>query len=1542
MDNSFYDLLASEARLASFFAIAKGDVPDEHWFRLGRQLTTTTRGRALISWSASMFEYLMPLLVMRRYEGTLLDQTYDSVVHRQIEYGQQRKSPWGVSEAGYHARDLNFNYQYGPFGIPGLGLKRGLRDELVISPYSTMLAAMVLPQESLNNLKVMEGMNVLGRYGFHESIDYTVERVQKNKQFIILKSYMAHHQGMCLISINNILNKFIMQRRFHSDPRIKAVQLLLQERIPAITPIVKPRAEETHVENFARLSESNNSRIYTDPSLSTPRTQILSNGNYSVMMTTAGSGFGKCEDLMVNRWREDTTQDNWGQFIYLQNMSTLKTWSVGLQPTLINAKSYEAQFSEDKVELIREDDRILTHTEIIVSSEDNVEMRQVSISNNSNMTVEIEVTSYLEVVLARAKDDQAHPAFSNLFIQTEYYPETNSLLAHRRLRSKDETEVWCLHLLTLEAESIGPTQFETDRSRFLGRGRSVRNPIVMTNEIPLSNSVGAVLDPIFSLRQRVRIKPHQVARLTFSTGLVHSKVEALRLCQKYHDANIFLRQINLGWIKAKIQLRHMNISIDQAQNFQRLGGRILYLAHYLRPQTQEVLNNKKNQSALWSYGISGDFPIILTRIKDEKDIELIRELLRGHEYLRLKGLRTDLLIINEHATSYMQNLQDELMRQILISGSHALMDKPGGIYIRRADLISPEDLVLMKTVSRLRIVANKGNLSSQLRRRPVEADPPIRFITTTQKKDYPRLAISAPKLKFFNGFGGFTTDGKEYVIILKDEQWTPAPWINVVANKNDFGFIVSESGQGYTWSINSRENRISPWSNDSVSDPVSEAIYIRDEESGVIWSPTPLPIRDSNTYHIRHGQGFSEFKHNCHGISQTLTLFVPLEDSVKIMRLKLKNLSETTRKLSITSYVDWVLGFSRTQTTQTVITRWNEEVKTIFSRNSYNNEFSSRIAFLSHSESVSSFTCDRKEFIGRNRSMANPAALSRKHLAGKNGGGLDPCGAIQSLITLGAGEEKEIIILLGQGESDEAAEALVLKYRDQKTVSDKLEEVLSYWDKILSTITIKTPDESMDMLVNRWLLYQTLACRIWARSAFYQSGGAFGYRDQLQDVMAMVYSHPEITRSQIILAASRQFPEGDVQHWWHPPTGRGVRTRFSDDLLWLPFVVSFYVEVTGDTSILEELVPFIETPVLTDDHDEAYTQPHCSDESISVFEHCLRAIDRSLKVGVHGLPLMGSGDWNDGMSRVGNKGQGESVWMAWFFIKTLKGFIPLCEGKNIQTRVEIYRDHIDKLKDALETEAWDGEWYLRAYFDNGEKMGSKSNVECKIDSIVQSWSIISGQGNPERSRIAMAAVNNQLINRDERIIKLFTPPFDHSMQDPGYIKGYVPGVRENGGQYTHAAIWTIMAYAEMNNGAMASELFKLINPINRSASLTGAQKYKVEPYVIAADVYSVTPNVGRGGWTWYTGSASWMYRVAIECILGFKVRNSKLSMKPQIPKEWEEFQINYHKGNVLLDITVFNNQMVAFVEVDGKRIVGDEIELRQDGVLHKAVIHLRR
>ena len=1543
-DESFYDLLASEARLASFIAIATGDVPQEHWFRLGRQLTSGNGRQALISWSATMFEYLMPLLIMRNYDRTLLAETYRTVVARQIAYGHEHAVPWGVSESAYSARDLDLTYQYAPFGVPGMGLKRGLSENLVVAPYATLLAAMLEPHAGIQNLVRLEQEGALAGFGFYEAVDYTPDRLPPNQKMVLVRAFMTHHQGMSLVALDNVLHDYVMQNRFHSDALVQANELLLQERVPRGVPAGHPRAEEVISSKTARTPPSPfTTRRYSTADLLSPRVQLLSNGNYSTVVTTAGAGYSRCGSLAVTRWHEDATCDNWGCFFYLRDVGSGAVWSAGYQPTLRQPQFYDCSFSEHKVDIWRRDVGTLTHTEVFISPGDNAELRSISITNQSSRMREIEVTSYAEIVLAPPASDAAHPAFSNLFVETEFMVAENALLAHRRPRSEKEDATWGVHTVVTEGEVVGVVQYDTDRSRFVGRGHSVSDPSAINEGRPLSNSFGAVLDPIFSLRQRVRLRPNETARICFATAVAHSREEALSLADKYHNLGTFEREARLAWTKSQVEMRHLEVDLEEAQLFQRLAGLVCYLDQSLRPRPHVLALNSKTQAGLWPYGISGDLPIILVRISDERDLRIVKQILRGHGYLRSKGLSVDLVILNDHSASYVQSLQDELLELVRRSGAQHLVDLPGGVFIRRSDIMPEADRILLHTVARVCIVTDRGSLEEHLSRPAIERKLPAPF--TPSRPSYADLEPTVPgdNLTFFNGVGGFGKNGREYVTILGEGQWTPAPWLNVIAN-SEFGFQVSESGASCSWSVNSHENRLTPWSNDAVSDRSGEVILLRDEDTGAIWTPTPLPIRETNPYVIRHGQGYTTFEHTSHGIAQELLMFVPTDASVKIAQLRLHNKTDRKRHLSVTSYSELVLGTERSSSAPFITTEVDQTTGAILARNPYNNEFAHRVAFVEMSESECTVTCDRKEFLGRNGSTARPAALRRTGLSGAIGAGLDPCIALQTVLELGPGEQREIVILLGQAETLAEARLVVSRYRKITAVREAFEKVISHWNELLGAIEVRTPDAAMDIMMNRWLVYQTLSCRVWARSAFYQSGGAYGFRDQLQDVMALVYTKPEIAREHILRAAGRQFSQGDVQHWWHPPTGRGVRTRFSDDPLWLPYVTIFYINATGDLSVLDQDVRFLEALALAPEEAEAYSLPSISPRSATLFEHCARALDRSLAVGRHGLPLMGTGDWNDGMNRVGYKGEGESVWLGWFLYKTLGEFLEFCDALGETDRARSYREHMSMLKAILEQEGWDGDWYVRAFFDDGTPLGSARNEECRIDAIAQSWGIISGAADLQRGKRAMAAVEQHLILRDEGLVLLLAPPFDKSVVEPGYIKGYVPGVRENGGQYTHAAIWTLIAYAMLGDGDRAGELFALLNPINHAATRAGLHRYKVEPYVVAADIYAAAQHSGRGGWTWYTGAAAWMYRAGLESMLGFKLRRDRLTVEPCIPRSWPGYEVTYRRGETLYHIKVENPHGVSVgvvsVELDGALLPLNEIPLQRDGTAHEIRIVL--
>ena len=1547
LDSDCYDLLASEACLTSFVAIAKGDVPVSHWFRLGRALTPTDHGSALISWSGSMFEYLMPALVLDPPPDSLFEQTQRFVVRRQVRYGRERGVPWGVSESAYNVFDLERTYQYSSFGVPGLGLKRGLSMDVVIAPYATGLAAMIDPTEAVRNFARLAADGGSGRYGFYEALDYTPARVPDGQRAAVVSAYMAHHQGMLLVALANVLDGDRMRARFSGEPMVRATDLLLQERTPRNVAVARPRAEEVRSAAAVRDSSPLRVRRFQSPHDPTPRTHVLSNGNYAVMMTAAGSGYSRWRDLAITRWREDVTRDHFGTYVFIRDVDSGDVWSAGYQPSSVEPSSYEVAYSEERVEIVRRDGAITTTLDVVVSGEDDAEVRRVSLANLGTRVRRLEVTSYAEIVLAPPAADAAHPAFSNLFVETEFVPELGTLLATRRKRAPDERQVWAAHVVGVEGETVGEIEFETDRARFLGRGRSTRTPMSVIDGLPLSNTAGSVLDPIVSLRRAVRLTPGSTVRLSFSTLIAPTREQALDLADNYRDAAAFERARTLAWTQAQVQFHHLRIDADEAHLFQRLANRILYSDPTLRPAADVLARNRLGQASLWPYGISGDLPIVLVRVDEPEDRDIVRQCVRAQQYWRSKGIAADLVILNEKISSYTQELQAAL--EEFVRGSEA----GGAVHILRGDRLLPADRLLLQTAARVVLLSRHGTLAEQVTRAPqpkVATSPPADRRAERPQAEPPP---SEPELEFFNGLGGFADDGREYVTVLGEGQWTPAPWINVIANPR-FGFQVSESGAGYTWAGNSRENQLTPWSNDTVVDPPSEILYVRDEGTGDVWGPTVLPIREEAwPYKAIHGPGYSRFLHVSHGIALDLLQLVPLEDPVKISRLIIENRSTKARRLSVTAYAEWVLGFSRSACAPFVVTEIDPVTGAMLARNPWRSDFANHVAFADLAGRQTAFTADRTEFLGRNGSLDNPAALqSATPLSGAVGARMDPCACLQTTIALSPGERTEIVFLLGETATPEEARELIGRYR-ATDVDAVLGAVKSRWDDTLGALQVSTPDRSLDVLVNRWLLYQTLACRLWARAGFYQAGGAYGFRDQLQDAMALVVAEPSHLRAQLLRAAARQFGEGDVQHWWHPPSGRGVRTRISDDLVWLPFALTHYVDVTGDRAVLDVTVPFLEGPRLAEGEHDSYFLPSVSSESATLFEHCARALDRSLGVGSHGLPLMGGGDWNDGMNRVGHEGKGESVWLGWFLHATLTDFARVATARGEHERATRWREHVAALKAALEREAWDGDWYRRAFFDDGTPLGSASNVECRIDSIAQSWGVISGAADPERGARAMAAVEEHLVRRQDGLVLLFTPPFERSLPDPGYIKGYLPGVRENGGQYTHGAIWAVLAFAALGEGDKAAELFSILNPINHGRTRSGIHRYKVEPYVMAADVYAEPPHVGRGGWTWYTGSAGWMYRAAVESILGLRLRGTTLFIDPCIPRAWPRYQMTLRHRSACYEINVENphgvTRGISRVDVDGQALAeqdadstprGAELALVDDGATHTVRIVL--
>ena len=1560
-DAGYYDLLASEVRLAVFVAIAQSQLPQRSWFALGRQSAALAGGGAvLLSWSGSMFEYLMPMLVMPIYGNTLLAEAMRGAVRRQIQYGRQRGVPWGMSESGYHFTDAHLNYQYRAFGVPGLGLQRGLAEDLVVAPYATVMALMVDPPAALQNLRRLAGEGAAaGPFGFYEAVDYTATRLRPGETRAIVRSYMAHHQGMSLLALAQVLLDAPMQRRFAAEARLRATLLLLQERIPRGIALHRqaPQGQEDRGSSDAAATPL---RIVTAPDTPLPEVQLLSNGRYHVMLTAAGGGTSRWKDIALTRWHEDGTTDSSGSFCYLRDMDTGAFWSATHQPTGWQPEHAETILTEGRAEFRSRGRGIEAYTEVVVSPEDDIELRRLRLTNLGRTRRTIEVTSYTEPVLATAASDAQHPAFSKLFLQTEIVTDPPALLCTRRPRSAQDASPSMFHLVAVHGAAAGEASHESDRARFIGRGRSLRAPAALVAPQPLSGSSGAVLDPVLATRRVVTLEPEESAVVDLVWGAGDTREACLALARKYTDRRLADRVFELAWTHSQVSLRQLNASEAEAQLYARLANSVVYADAALRAQPAVLLRNRRAQSGLWGYAISGDLPIVLLQVSDAANIALVHQLVQAHAWWRLKGLQVDLVIWNEERDVYRQHLQEQILGLIAGSIESHEVDRPGGIFVRQAEHIAVEDRVLLQAVARVVLSDRLGTLADQVGRKRVPQRQVMPLATTRAPAAAPsRGAPPRPPLVFDNGLGGFAAHGREYVIAAPAGQRPPAPWVNVIANPR-FGTVVSDGGSSYTWCENAHELRLTPWNNDAVTDDCGEILYLRDEETGQVWNPTSLPLADfadgpdpAAAYVTRHGFGYSEFAHDANGIHSELTVFVATDAAVKFSRLVLRNDGERSCQLSVTCYVEWVLGDMRSRTASHIQTEVAADSGAVLARNRYSNQYGDWVAFLDvdeHDRLAGTMTCDRAEFIGRNGSLREPAALGRAHLSGRSGVALDPCAALQVPVRLAPGESREVTFRLGMGRSLDEVQELVRRFRGRAAVQQALADVHAHWKHLLGAVQVRTPDAALDLLANGWLVYQTLGCRIMARSGHYQSGGAFGFRDQLQDAMALVHARPQVLREQIVRCAGRQFPEGDVQHWWHPPWGHGVRTHISDDYLWLPLALCRYVEATNDTGVLDESVAFLEGRPLAPEQESWYDLPARSARSAGVYAHAALALEHGLRFGARGLPLMGGGDWNDGMNRVGHGGRGESVWLGFFLCEVLRQFAPLARRRGDEALAQRCDTERRALRERLESAAWDGEWYGRAWFDDGAPLGSRDSSECRIDAIAQSWSVLDGHTDTPRTRQAMASLATRLVRPEAMLVQLLDPPFDRKGPDPGYIAGYLPGVRENGGQYTHAAVWAAMAFAALGDARRAWEVMDIINPLNHGRTPREVATYQVEPYVVAADVYSMAPHTGRGGWSWYTGSAGWMYRLVLESLLGLRLRvtdaGAWLAIAPCVPAHWQAFHVDYRFRATTFAIEVLladEAGAAQTIEMDGGGPqAGDALALVDDGKAHTVRVRTGR
>lgn len=1560
LDSDVHDLLASKARLASFIGIARGQLPQEHWFALGRQLGIVDGELVLLSRSGALAAYLAPLLLMPTWRNTLLDRSCHAAVRIQMDHARRHDIPWGMSDSSYHAVDGALHYAYGAFGVPRMGLRRGRGDELVVAPYANMLALMVEPEAACANLERLAQLGCLGEYGFHDAIDHTAAHLPRGRRHAVVRTFMARHQGMGLLALSYLLHDKPMQARFAADPQCRAASLLLQERVP------KSGAFETQAADAgAPRSVPLPARVLTRPGAAQPEVQLLSNGRYHVMVTGDGGGYSRWGELALTRWSGDAAGFDGGLACYLRDVDSGAVWSSAWQPDIADPEAYEALFLEERVALRRRDHGIELATEIVVSPDDDVELRRVRIRNVSGRPRSIELTSHADVVLAPPALDNAHPAFSKLFVHSEILAAHDAILCTRRPQEQGGAAPWLLHLMTVQGADAGAASFETSRAHFIGRGHGQALPAALRQAGPLGGHDGAVLDPAIAIRRVLALAPGAEATVDLVLGAAGSRASALDLIERYRDQGRTDRLPDLAWIHGQALLRRLDAGAADAQSYARLAASLLYPQRALRADPALIAGNRRGQSSqsgLRAHGLSGEYPLVLGSIGNPANLGFVRQLVRAHAWWRTKGLRADLAIWIAGSDDALHDGVRNLVASLVETQAIAC---PGGVYVFSGDAVPPEDLAAMQALASVVLLDDRGSLQDQLRRAAAgkSAPPPLLHIDTPPDAWTVRAPPAAPpQLVLDNGIGGFSLDGREYVIRTGPGRPTPAPWSNVLANPY-FGAVVSESGVAHTWSGNAQGFRLTPWHNDPVRDTGGEAFYLRDEHSGVSWSATGAPHPSGGDYLTRHGFGYSVFEHTAQGIHSELTSFVPLDAPLKYTVLRVRNDSSLPRRLSATGYVEWVLGEQRAASSMHVVTGRDAASGALFARSAYDGDVAGATAFFHVDAAHAAFTCDRMEFIGRGRSLAQPAALARTGLSGAAGAALDPCAALQVAFDLQPGEQKELVFMLGAASNADTdtdgagVSGLVHRHRGAQAAGAAFDKLRAWWDETLGAVRIATPDPALDVLANGWLLYQTIACRLWARASHYQSGGAQGFREGLQDAMALVHTRPQLLRAQLLQCAAHQFVEGDVQHWWHPPGKRGARTRCADDHLWLPLAACRYIAASGDMAVLDEPLPWLKDRALRDGEEAYVGEPGEADRHGDLYEHCVRAIRHGLRFGAHGLPLMGSGDCNEAMDRVGIEGEGESVWLGFFMAEVLERFAELAERRADFGFATTCRAAGQVLAARLEEHGWNGEWYRRAFFDDGTVLGEPDGAACRIDAMVQSWSVLSGVADPARAAGAMAACAEQLVRPGHRLVRLLDPPFarsdadheaDHEANheadrgpDPGTVAAYPPGVRENGGQCTQAGVWVAMAFARMGQGERAWELLDLLNPLKHAATRDDAQRYGLEPYVLADDVCTAAPHIGRGGWSWYTGAAGWMYRLIVESLLGVERRGERLVLAPQLPCGWPGFRMEYRYRSTLYEIEVRLAEAGALL-VDGRALEGNALDLADDGQRHRVELLVPR
>ncbi|MDZ7789945.1 MAG: glucoamylase family protein [Xanthomonadales bacterium] len=1544
LDSGCYDLLASEARLTSLLGIARGQVPMRHWLHLGRPFRRYGGRRLLMSWGATLFEYLMPRIYCPTPITGLLETASVNAIDLHRDFAEAHGGiPWGVSESAYYQLNEERHYAYRSFGVPGLGFRRDLGERLVVAPYASVMALPYRPAAVIDNLKKLSKIHAIGLFGCYEAVDFGRRASDKPRRARVVRAWMSHHQGMILAAIDNYLNDDIMARRFMNDPHMAGVSMLLHERLPRTSPELAIRAR-LQPERTLAVAASPTEWTVDVRQASSACYCLLSNGHFSTIVDAWGGGGSWWQGIAIDRWQPDLTTRRHGSRVYVVEPDEGRVFTIAADAAFPEeAGETQVVQAPHRVEFRRRHHDLLCRLDVAIAGQHDVEARRLVINNESGSSRRLVIASFAELAMAPARDFERHPAFARLFVESECLPADRTLIFRRRPRSDEEMSLYVGHALITPVGQSTRFGWETDRARFIGRGGSLRRPAGLSSGIEgLSGTTGAVINPSSTAALEVSIEPYGRLEIGFLTAAARTREELLGALEHYRSPSRINWLFEQARMQSALELHHLQMPPDEAPFAMQLMSAMLEP----QPEWRQTAERPEEalQSLLWSRGISGDWPIITGLVRDRGHLEQIERLVRAHTLVSGRQLRSDLLLIDEMAGGYEQTGRDRLQELVESVRSRTQRVLFGQVTVIPGRELSADQRRALLAAASVVLDLDRPDLVGQLRPPQSQRLPPLVPSRSDRDADeVSRPLVRPDDLLCDNGIGGFSPDGREYVMHLEPGQHTPAPWSNVLSNPA-FGTLVTESGSSFTWAGNSSEYRLTAWPDDPVTDPSGEVIYLRDEESGRVWTPTPAPRPAPGACQVRHGLGYSRFVRSDGGLEQSLDVHVDAGDPVKICRLALTNRCDWTRRITATCYLEWVLGNRRGDTALHLDCDLDLERHALLASNPYDRFAGRGHAFVASDLPVHGFTTDRSEFLGQGGSLDRPAAMWRIGLSGSLAAGSDPCAALQVHLDLPPGETRVVQFVIGHGATREAALALAGRYIEPGQGELSRGRTVQRWQRLLSQVEIETPDKSFDLLYNHWLPYQAITARLWGRTGYYQSSGGFGFRDQLQDVMAMTWLAPKEARAHILRAASRQFPQGDVLHWWHESPLRGVRTRCSDDLLWLPFVTAHYIEATGDTGILDEPVAWLDGAPLGAAEAERYAEYGQSERTASLLEHCCRAIDRASTVGPHGLPVIGSGDWNDGFNRVSTTGRGESVWLAWFLVSVLEGFAPMCELRGESESATQYRQLAQLLIGRIEKHAWDGRWYLRAWFDNGLALGSEESEECRIDLIAQAWSALGPKRLPERSATAMAAALEQLVDDKARLILLLRPPFNRIQHDPGYIRGYPPGIRENGAQYTHAATWAIWAAARLGWSEQVERLLDILDPVKRSASEETARHYRLEPYVLAGDIYSQGENLGRGGWSWYSGAAAWAWRGAVEAVFGLRRRGDRLIIDPCLPPSWKRCRVTLKAGASPYVIEYRQpadaRPAETRISVDGNAVRGNLIDFVDDGDAHHVLVEI--